>query len=78
MNDKTSQVNRLLAHFNGGGTVTSFEAYERFGITQLGARIKELETRGVAVGRSPVHHNGKRYVRYSLVGHVDLGGWYEH
>ena len=24
MNDKTSQVNRLLAHFNGGGTVTSF------------------------------------------------------
>ena len=72
MNDKTSQVNRLLAHFNGGGTVTSFEAYERFGITQLGARIKELETRGVAVGRSPVHHNGKRYVRYYLVGHVDL------
>ena len=72
MNDKTSQVNRLLAHFNGGGTVTSFEAYERFGITQLGARIKELETRGVAVGRSHVHHNGKRYVRYSLVGHVEV------
>lgn len=72
MNDKTSQVNRLLAHFKGGGTVTSFEAYERFGITQLGARIKELGTRGVAVGRSPVHHNGKRYVRYLLVGYVDL------
>ena len=50
MNDKTSQVNRLLAHFNGGGTVTSFEAYERFGITQLGARIKELEARGAVVG----------------------------
>ena len=74
MNDKTSQVNRLLAHFNGGGTVTSFEAYERFGITQLGARIKELEARGVAVGGRPVHHNGKRYVRYYLVWHVDLVG----
>ena len=74
MNDKTSQVNRLLAHFKGGGTVTSFEAYERFGITQLGARIKELEARGAVVGRIPVHHNGKRYVRYSLVGHVDLVG----
>ena len=74
MNDKTSQVNRLLAHFNGGGTVTSFEAYERFDITQLGARIKELEARGVAVGRRPVHHNGKRYVRYYLVLHVDLVG----
>ena len=74
MNHKTSQVNRLLAHFKGGGTVTSFEAYERFGITQLGARIKELEARGVAVGRRPVHHNGKRYVRYYLVWHVDLVG----
>ena len=74
MQDKTSQVNRLLAHFNGGGTVTSFEAYERFGITQLGARIKELEARGAVVGRNPVHHNGKRYMRYSLVGHVDLVG----
>ena len=74
MNHKTSQVNILLAHFNGGGTVTSFEAYERFDITQLGARIKELEARGVAVGRRPVHHNGKRYVRYYLVWHVDLVG----
>ena len=74
MNHKTSQVNILLAHFKGGGTVTSFEAYERFGITQLGARIKELEARGAVVGRSPVHHNGKRYVRYYLVGHVDLVG----
>ena len=74
MNHKTSQVNRLLAHFKGGGTVTSFEAYERFWITQLGARIKELEARGAVVGRSPVHHNGKRFVRYSLVWHVDLVG----
>ena len=32
MNHKTSQVNRLLAHFNGGGTVTSFEAYERYSL----------------------------------------------
>ena len=73
MNDTTSQVNKLLAHLRGG-TVTSFEAYERFGITQLGARIKELDARGAVVGRSPVHHNGKRYVRYSMVGHVDLVG----
>ena len=74
MNDTTSQVNKLLAHLRGGGTVTSYEAYAQFGITQLGARIKELEARGAVVGRSPVHHNGKRYVRYSMVGHVDLVG----
>lgn len=37
-----SQCARLLAHFKKGGTITSFEAYKRFKITQLAARITDL------------------------------------
>jgi hypothetical protein len=33
-------------HFRAGGTVTSFEAYARFGITQLGRCIDDLQKLG--------------------------------
>ena len=66
MNDTTSQVNKLLAHLRGGGTVTSYEAYAQFGITQLAARITDIEQQGVAISRTPEKRNGKRFVRYAL------------
>ena len=47
-----SQCARLLAHFKAGGSVTSFEAYDLFKITQLSARITELEARGIAIERA--------------------------
>jgi hypothetical protein len=43
---KNSQSNRLLEHFKRGGTVTSLEAYQQHGITQLATRISELKDEG--------------------------------
>lgn len=62
-----SQCRRLLAHFRAGGSVTSYEAYKRFKITQLAARITDLEMRGAVIARAWETNNGKRYVRYSLI-----------
>ena len=33
------------------GSITTFDAYNELGITQLGARIKELENKGWQIGR---------------------------
>ncbi|QMT48197.1 helix-turn-helix domain-containing protein [Neisseria bacilliformis] len=63
-----SQCARLLAHFKAGGSVTSFEAYDLFKITQLSARIMELEARGIAIARVCEENDGARYVRYSMGG----------
>ena len=62
-----TQTERLLSWFNKGETITSFEAYLMFGITQLGRCIDDLQKDG--------HHfekprertdSGKIVVRYKL------------
>ena len=58
-----SQCARLLAHFKASGTVTSYEAYAKFGITQLAARI-------VVIARVDEENDEARYVRYSMGGAV--------
>ena len=63
-----SQCARLLAHLKAGGSVTSFEAYDLFKITQLAARITDLERRGVVIERVDEENDGARYVRYFLGG----------
>ena len=63
-----SQCARLLAHLKAGGSVTSYEAYAKFGITPLAARITELEARGIAIARACEENDGARYVRYSMGG----------
>ena len=37
---------RILEHFKKYGTLTSMEAFERYGITRLAARISELRVKG--------------------------------
>jgi len=41
-----SQASDLLEYMQQGNTITSKEAYEKFGITQLGARLSDLEEQG--------------------------------
>lgn len=61
-----SQKQKLLSHFKQGGTITSFTAYLKFGITQLATRISEMEGRlGVEFNRKWVKKNGKRFIEYS-------------
>ena len=62
-----SQADRLYKHLHNGGTVTAFEAYQLFGITQLTARIKDVEQKyGVTVEREPFVRNGHHQKRYRL------------
>ena len=65
--DKT-QKGRLKRHFENGGMVTSMSAFMLFGITQLGARIKELEVDGLEFNRPRITlpSSGKRVCQYSL------------
>ena len=41
-----TQTDRLLDWFEEGKTITSFEAYLGLNITQLGARIHDLQKQG--------------------------------
>jgi len=64
---KGTQCDRLLRHFEKGGTITSFEAYTKFGITQLGRCIADLERAGHRFDRPRVQlGSGKVVCRYSL------------
>ena len=49
-----SQANRLLEHFKSGHRITSLEAYNLLGITQLGARIHDLEQSGHIISRHKI------------------------
>ncbi len=61
-----TQVQTLIKHFKKGGKITSLEATVHFGITQLAARIKDIENKhGYIVKKKPVHKNKKRFIQYS-------------
>ncbi|QMT44251.1 helix-turn-helix domain-containing protein [Neisseria dentiae] len=66
MSENLSQCNMILNLLQSGGSLTSYEAYTKLNITQLGARIKELESRGYVIGRTWETSNNKRYKRYFL------------
>jgi hypothetical protein len=44
-----SQKERILQHLESGNTITSLEAYQELGITQLAARIFELKAEGIPI-----------------------------
>jgi hypothetical protein len=68
-----SQRDEVLSYMLNFGSISTFEAYTELGVTQLGARIKELEARGFLIGRvkkSVVSgRTGKtvRFVEYYIV-----------
>lgn len=65
MNQKQTQCKKIVAYIRANGHITSYEAYAKLEITQLAARITDLESRGfefnkprykVGKGRNPVAH----------------------
>lgn len=48
---KPTQREEVLAYMRNYGSITTFDACNELGITQLGARIKELENKGWQIGR---------------------------
>lgn len=58
-----TQLDALLNHFVQNGSLTTWEAIERFGCTRLSARVLELSRKGYAFKRDPV----KVTTRYGAV-----------
>lgn len=70
---KQSQAQRLYAHLESGGTITSLEAFNVLGITQLSARIIDLETAGHSIKHERITVKNRfdedvRVTQYSLGG----------
>ena len=65
MDDKQSQCKRIVEYIREKGCITSLEAYQKLKVTQLAARITDLESAGfvfvrprykVADCKNPVTH----------------------
>ena len=47
-----TQREEILSYMLRFGSISTFDAYMELGVTQLGARIKELEKKGFVIGRN--------------------------
>lgn len=69
---KPTQRDEVLNYMRDFGSISTFDAYMELGVTQLGARIKELENKGWLIGRHKKqrvsNRTGKvvRYVEYYI------------
>ena len=66
-----TQCNRMLDHLQRNGSITTMEAYERYGITRLSGRIWDLRKAGHAITSTTtegVNRYGEktRYTNYKL------------
>ena len=72
---KNTQKEMILQYIADFGYITSFQAYTDLGITQLGARIKELKNKGYEFKTEPqkaTNRYGKpvHFVKYYLTERV--------
>lgn len=70
----TNQKTQVLEYIQKYGSISSYEAYARLKITQLGARIDDLKKDGYVFEKEWVRKrkNGKTkdYIKYKLAGEV--------
>jgi hypothetical protein len=64
---KVTQKQQVLEYMRTRGSITTFIAFDEFDICRLSERIRELERDGHLIHHTPITHNGKSYVAYSLV-----------
>ncbi len=65
-----NQKTKVLEYIKTNGSISSYEAYARLGITQLGARIDDLQNDGYVFEREWIKKRdgqSKKYVKYKLV-----------
>lgn len=46
---KTTQCDKVLRHLEDHGSITSFEAFNEYGILRLASRINDLRAQGIAI-----------------------------
>ncbi|MDB4559247.1 helix-turn-helix domain-containing protein [bacterium] len=68
-----SQKERLLEHFQNGNTITSLQAYDRLGVTQLATRIYELKQEGYPIESDRINVYN-RYLEKCSVAKYYMGG----
>ena len=63
---KDSQNYKVLNHMLNVGHITTYQAYERYGITRLPARIADITAMGVMVSRKTIydHKRGNHWNEY--------------
>lgn len=68
----TNQKTQVLEYIQKYGSISSYEAYARLGITQLGARIDDLQNDGYIFEREWIRNRKdgrvKDYIKYKLSG----------
>ena len=69
---ENTQKELILQYIADFGYITSFQAYQDLGITQLGTRIKELKERGYEFKTVPQKAKNRygqpiKFVRYYLI-----------
>ena len=69
MNDTATQCKRIIDYIRANGHITSLEAYEKLKITQLAARITDLESAGFVFAKPRLKVGGCRQpvTHYSIV-----------
>lgn len=67
---KLNQQNRVLEYIKQFGGITSFEAYTELGITQLAARVRNLEDEGYKFERTRVHTQNRFGEKVSFVNYT--------
>jgi predicted transcriptional regulator len=62
-----AQTKLLMDHFQGGRSISNYEARDLYRIASLPRRISDLEEMGIVITRQrKVDPTGRRYVRYSM------------
>lgn len=70
---KITQRDKILKYMGDFGSITAYEAVIDLGITQLSARLCELQNRGYEFNKEMVRGKNRygddtHYIRYSLKG----------
>ena len=70
---KITQCDRILQYIHDFGFITSWQAYQDLGITQLGARLRNLEDKGYSFSTKTVQTKNRygdntHYTEYRLAG----------
>lgn len=69
---KQTQTSNVKSYLLAGNTLTSVEAYEKFGCTRLASRIFDMRKSGITIKTEMVEGRNRygsycRYARYAVV-----------
>lgn len=62
-----TQKQLVLQHLRSCGSITTFVAFDRYRMTRLSERIRELSSDGFLINHTRITRNGKSFVAYSLI-----------